>query len=103
MPSNHTVELRTPSGTQLDEVWVTFGAPWSQTRDRPIRDGQGFSIELPAVLDLLEAVVAGDEKAADVRDALHVALGEAAPVHLGAHTHSAALTAPALAGGRGLG
>lgn len=70
MPSNHTVELRTPSGTELDEVWVTFGVTWPQARKRPIREGQGFSIELPAVLDLLQAVVAGDEKAADVRDAL---------------------------------
>ncbi|WP_017584296.1 hypothetical protein [Nocardiopsis valliformis] len=70
MPSNHAINLRTTSGAKMEDVRFSFGVTSSKVRDRPIREGQGFSIELPAVLDLLETVAAGEEQAADARELL---------------------------------
>lgn len=70
MSSNHAVSFRTKSGTKLERVKFSFGITFSDARDRPLREGQGFSIELPAVLDLLDAVAAGEEQATDVRKML---------------------------------
>lgn len=70
MTSNHLITARTKSGMQLEQVCLSFGDLFSQVRDRPIREGQGFSIELPVVLDLLDAIAAGREEAGDVRELL---------------------------------
>ncbi|MFJ9558382.1 hypothetical protein ACIRPH_31630 [Nocardiopsis sp. NPDC101807] len=72
MSSNHTVSFRTKSGTELERVVFSFAVAFSDSdvRDRPLREGRGFSVELPAVLDLLDAVAAGQEKATDVRSML---------------------------------
>lgn len=70
MPSNHQISARTKSGTQLEQICLSFGVTFSKVRDRPLREGQGFSIELPVVLDLLDAIAAGQERAEDIRDLL---------------------------------
>ncbi|WP_067601328.1 hypothetical protein [Nocardiopsis listeri] len=81
MPSNHMVDLRTESGMRLDDVCFSFGVTYASARKRGFREGYGFSIELPAVLDLLDAVAKGDLKASSAREelleVLHVLYDEA--------------------------
>jgi hypothetical protein len=69
VPSTHRVTLR-PAGTELTEVDFTFGSSFPHPRERPIREGYGFEIELPAVLDLLTSIDDGVLKAGDVKDVL---------------------------------
>ncbi|MFJ2875499.1 MULTISPECIES: hypothetical protein [unclassified Streptomyces] len=41
---------------RLPAVRMDFGEVWALERKRPIREGWGFSVELPAVLDLLQGI-----------------------------------------------
>ena len=68
MPSSHKVTLRPAPATELPEVEFTFGSSFPRPRERMIREGYGFEIELPAVLDLLAGIddgvlTAGEAKA----------------------------------------
>ncbi|WP_405775614.1 hypothetical protein [Streptomyces sp. NBC_01538] len=75
MPSAHKATLR-PAGIELQEVEFTFGSSFPHPRERAIREGYGFEIELPAVLDLLTGIDDGVLKAGDVKDLLlHVVDG----------------------------
>lgn len=75
MPSAHRATLR-PAGIELKEVEFTFGSSFPHPRERAIREGYGFEIELPAVLDLLTGIDDGVLKAGDVKDLLlHVVDG----------------------------
>ncbi|MGR3935240.1 hypothetical protein [Streptomyces sp. BRA346] len=56
MPSSHKITMRPAPGVELLEVDFTFGSSFPQPRGRTFREGYGFDIELPAVLDLLTAV-----------------------------------------------
>lgn len=67
MPSEHTISARTTAGTELKELRLTFGELFPRTRERPLREGWGWSIELPVVLDLLDAIDTGEEKASDTK------------------------------------
>jgi hypothetical protein len=60
MPSSHKVTLRPASGTEFHEVEFTFGCSFPRPRERMIKEGFGFEIELPAVFDLLTAIDDGD-------------------------------------------
>ncbi|WP_055534691.1 hypothetical protein [Streptomyces graminilatus] len=75
MPSSHKVTLRPVPGTELPEVEFTFGSSFPGSRERMIKEGFGFEIELPAVLDLLTAIDNGELKAGDLRDVLLRAVG----------------------------
>lgn len=70
MPSEHAIDLLTDSGMELEDIRLAFGVSFPKVRKRPLREGYGFSIELPVVLDLFEAVAAGEETAAGARQAL---------------------------------
>jgi hypothetical protein len=70
MPSAHKVTMRPAPGVELAEVDFTFGSSFPRPRDRMIREGYGFEIELPAVLDLLTGIDNGALKAGDVKDLL---------------------------------
>lgn len=70
MPSSHMIDLRTESGMHLNDVCFSFGDLYSSARKRGFREGYGFGIELPAVLDLLDAVAKGDLKASSAREEL---------------------------------
>ncbi|MGA5442221.1 hypothetical protein ACPCKW_22255 [Streptomyces griseoincarnatus] len=75
MPSSHTVTLRPAADTELANVEFTFGSSFPRPRERTIRQGYGFEIELPAVLDLLTAIDDGVLKAGDVKDLLQRVVG----------------------------
>jgi hypothetical protein len=62
--------MRPASGVELEAVEFTFGSSFPRARERMIREGFGFEIELPAVVDLLTAVDGGLIKAGDVKDLL---------------------------------
>jgi len=70
MPSDHSLDMHTDSGMELEDVRFAFGVSVSKVRKRPMAEGYKFSIELPAVLDLLDAVDKGGMKAAEVRQLL---------------------------------
>ncbi|MET9079946.1 hypothetical protein ABZX95_49680 [Streptomyces sp. NPDC004232] len=74
MPSTHRATLR-PAGVPFTDVEFTFGSSFPRPRERAIREGYGFEIELPAVLDLLTSVDEGVLKAGDVKDLLLRAVG----------------------------
>lgn len=67
MPSSHKVNMRLVPGVDLAEVEFTFGSSFPRPRIRMLREGYGFGIELPAVLDLLTSIDDGVLKAGDVR------------------------------------
>ncbi|CAL9655891.1 hypothetical protein [Streptomyces sp. enrichment culture] len=69
MPSTHRATLR-PPGVELRDVDFTFGSSFPHPRKRAIREGYGFEIELPAVLDLLTNIDGGVLKAGEVKDVL---------------------------------
>ena len=81
MPSNHSIDLRTESGMTVEDVQFSFDVALSKVRKRPFSEGYRFSVELPAVLDLLDAVADGKQSAADTRkvllDAVNVLYDEA--------------------------
>ncbi|MBK3557252.1 hypothetical protein JHN55_12060 [Streptomyces sp. MBT56] len=54
----------------FDTVHLYYGDHFPESRPRGIAEGWGFAIELPAVLDMLDAVAAGQVQAADARAAL---------------------------------
>lgn len=70
MPTNHVVDLCTGSGVKLEDVRFSFGSLYSSARKRSFREGGGFSIELPAVLDLLDAIAQGGLDASSAREEL---------------------------------
>lgn len=72
------VDLNFPSGS-VPAVRVSFGELFPPERRRAINTGWGFSVELPAVLDILEAIAAGN---ISPQDAKHV-LGETAQLLYG--------------------
>ncbi|MCF3143759.1 hypothetical protein [Streptomyces platensis] len=63
------VHLKFATGT-LPAVRLSFGDLFAQERRRPIREGWGFTVELPAVLELLERIDDGRVSALDARSAL---------------------------------
>ncbi|MGR6998875.1 hypothetical protein ACU686_13230 [Yinghuangia aomiensis] len=65
------------TGGALENVSLTFGLGFPEQRERGIRDGHGFDIELPAVLDLLDQIDRGDSTAGQVRAALLEAVAQA--------------------------
>src|SRR5690625_4329794 len=81
VPSNHSIDLRTESGMTVEDVQFSFDVALSKVRKRPFSEGYRFSVELPAVLDLLDAVADGKQSAVDTRkvllDAVNVLYDEA--------------------------
>jgi hypothetical protein len=66
---NGDVSLKIGS-TTMPDVGLTFGMAFPKQRRRSLREGWGFAIELPAVLDILMAVENGDLSAGQARDLL---------------------------------
>ncbi len=64
-----TVSFDFGNGLSLPEVQYTF-TMFPHARERAIRDGWGFGIELPTVLDILDHVAKGKVDAAIARDLL---------------------------------
>ncbi|MFJ3497821.1 hypothetical protein ACIPPJ_30110 [Streptomyces sp. NPDC086091] len=63
------VDLRLPHGT-MPAVRFTFGDLFAQERRGPIREGWGYSMELPAVLELLQQIGDGHLTAPAARGVL---------------------------------
>lgn len=63
------VDLRFPTGT-MSAVRLGFGELFAQERRAPIREGWGYAVELPAVLELLERIGDGRVTAGDARSVL---------------------------------
>ncbi|MCZ1011906.1 hypothetical protein [Streptomyces lydicus] len=58
-----------PAGKMMS-VRLGFGELFATERKRPIREGWGYTVELPAVVDLLQKIEDGQVAAADARDLL---------------------------------
>ncbi|MFG3517597.1 hypothetical protein [Streptomyces bobili] len=63
------VDLKFATGL-LPAVRLGFGELFAQERKRPIREGWGYAVELPAVLELLERIGHGRVTAHDARSVL---------------------------------
>jgi hypothetical protein len=63
------VDLKFATGT-MPAVRLGFGELFAQERRRPIREGWGYAVELPAVLELLERIGDGRVTAHDAHSVL---------------------------------
>ena len=63
------VNMTFPAGS-IPAVRLGFGELFAVERKRPIREGWGYTVELPAVVDLLDRIEGKQVTAADVRDVL---------------------------------
>lgn len=63
------VDLQFATGT-VPAVRFDFGELFAQERRRPIREGWGYTVELPGVLELLERIEEGRVSARDARNVL---------------------------------
>ncbi|MFB7380222.1 hypothetical protein ACFC6U_37150 [Kitasatospora purpeofusca] len=64
------VDVNLSTGASLPGTMFDFAKSFPRERERDLRDGWGYSIELPAVLDLLDLIAAGRADPAQARDLL---------------------------------
>ncbi|MFE9427761.1 hypothetical protein ACFYNO_32920 [Kitasatospora sp. NPDC006697] len=57
-------------GIEMPDVLVTFGIDFPRQRERPLREGYGQSVELPAMIDLVAAIETGTITATAAREVL---------------------------------
>ncbi|MFD5610576.1 hypothetical protein [Kitasatospora sp. NPDC127060] len=70
------VNVNLSTGSSLPDVMFDFAKVFPHKRERDLRDGWGYSIELPAVLDLLQLVQDGRADPGQARDLLLLAARE---------------------------